>query len=304
MRAVLIVIALCSTLFASSPVEACDPASPFALFDRADRVIVGTIATPAATRAHEPLAPVLVTVDTVLKGAATSSVTVFPSKGMCAAELDAGARALIFLDARGAVVGELEGYIVLPDPAPVGASKPATDWPALLVRWAKATDDPARLDLLIGLLELPELDGARNQAADFVVNSPRLLTLIDAPRRARIVKSLAGNHWMPNHTIVILARLRAPELAALLDEPGHHWAYEREMRALLAADHFATVTDRTKLAAAMIAKGATPATRAAALDRCERLRGESIEIYLMYLYDAAHYDDAVDWKKLAAACRR
>ena len=107
---------------------------------------------------------------------------------------------------------------------------------------------------------------------------------------------------MPNYTILILARLRAPELLELLD--AGHWGYDKEMRALLAADHFAAVTDRAALAAAMIAKGATPATRAAALDRCERLRGESLERFGMYLYDAAHDDDAVDWKKLAAACKR
>src|SRR4051812_33365870 len=79
-RSVLVVIFVCARLLASSAAEACEPATPFELFDRADRVVVGTITTPAAKRAHEPLAPVVVTVETVLKGAANATVMVVPEQ--------------------------------------------------------------------------------------------------------------------------------------------------------------------------------------------------------------------------------
>ncbi len=306
MRIVLVALTVGVGLFGSARVEAggCEPATPFELYDRADRVIVGTVTSSAAQRAHAPDKPVSVAVERTLKGNASGHVSVLPERGMCGAELNAGDHVLMFLDRRGAVVGGIEGYIAVPDPAPTTSGIPVPDWPALVARWAKAADDTARLDILLELIELPEQASGRNQAADFVVNSPRLLGLIDTPRRARIVKSLAGNHWMPNYTILILARLRAPELVGLLDEKGHGWAYEKEIRELLAADHFDAVTDRAALAAAILAKGASQATRVAALDRCERLRHESLERFLMYLYDAAHDPDAIDWTKLAAACKR
>ncbi len=306
MRTVLVALAACAGLFAPALAEAggCDPATPFELYDLADRVIIGKVTSSAEQRAHAPDKPVVVAIERALKGHAVGLATVIPERGMCAAELYAGTRALIFLDRRGAVVGGIEGYLVLPDPAAKVVGQPVADWPALVERWAKAQDDTARLDILLDLIDMPENSSGRNEASDFVVNSPRLLGMIDTPRRARIVKSLAGNRWMPNYTILILARLRAPELLDLLDERGHGWAYEQEMRALLAADRFSAVTDRAALAAAMVAKGASPAPRAAALDRCEMVRGQSLERYLMYLYDAARDADAVDWKKLAAACKR
>ena len=108
----------------------------------------------------------------------------------------------------------------------------------------------------------------------------------------------------PEHVILILFRLRAPELTKMLDAYPTAWSYRDEMRAVLAADGFGAVTDRAALVEAMTAKGASVATRTAALDRCEMLRGERLESFVRYLYDGAHRPDAVDWRQLAAACKR
>jgi len=277
-------IAALGILAAGRPAAACEPASPFELFDRADRVVVGTVTKPMT-----------VAVATTLKGDAHAEVRVQPGRGLCAAELTPGVRALMFLDAKGAVVGEMEGYLPLSD---------AVDWPATIERWAKASDDDARLDVLLDLIALPELDGRRSQAADYLVNTPRLLAKIDAKRRARIVASLADNKWHPNYVILILVRLRAPELAAMLDDRPTRWSYRDEIKAMLAADTFAGVTDRAKLADAIAAPGSSVATRTAALDRCEQLRGDRIERFVMYLYDGVHDPDALDWRHLASLCKR
>lgn len=285
-------VILIAVLAASRPAHACEPASPFELFDRAERVIVGSVTTTDAQRRKAPLAPVTVAVDTTLKGDAHDQVRVRPGRGLCAAELIPGVRAVMFLDAKGAVVGDMEGYLML--------GNGGTDWPAEVERWAKATDDDARLDLLLDLIALPELESRRSQAADYLVNTPRLLAKIDATRRARIVAALADNHRHPNYVILILARLRAPELAAMLDDRPSRWSYRDEIKAMLAADRFAGVTDRAELAAAIAARESSAATRAAALDRCEQVRGERLERYLVYLYKP----DDVDWRHLASLCKR
>ncbi|MFT3696580.1 MAG: hypothetical protein QM831_25800 [Kofleriaceae bacterium] len=283
MRAVLVLFAI---IWASPRADACTSATPFELFDRADRVVTGTVATRDRQGAF-------VDVDRVLKGSASQRVRVKAATGFCDADLIAGSRRLIFLDPKGAVVGELEGDLAIDQD---------DGWLTILDHWAKATDAKTRLEVLLELIEQPEQSRGRDQAGEFLTNTPALLQIIDAKARARIVKALDGNKWHPNHVILILMRLRAPELKGLLDARPTAWSYLDEMRAVLAADTFATVTDRAALAKAILSK--SQATRVAALDRCEMVRGEQLENYVMYLYDAARDPDAVDWKRLAAACRR
>jgi hypothetical protein len=292
-------------LAAPRPAEAgCDAATPFELFDRAERVVIGTIATPLSQRHRHRRGQVVLDVTRSLKGQARGQLVVRASAGLCAPLLDPGARVLLFLDRQGNVVGDLEGELELPadPPDPKDPRADNAAWPARLEAWGQAADDLAHLDLLMPLLEADEHSPGHSAAADYVVNTPRLLPLIDAPRRQRIAAALADDRWHPNYALLILARLRAPELGPLLDAQA--WSYEEEIRAMLAADRFAAVTDRQVLAAAMLARDATPASRAAALDRCEQLRGEAIERYVMYLYDDARWPGSVDWRHAAAACRR
>ncbi len=303
---------------------ACDSASQFELFDRADRVVVGTITTPLAQRNYRRRGRISVAVQTVLKGSAPSTLTVRADVGICAAELSPGATALMFLDHNGAVVGAMEGYVELDQlapttmPAPIvhptrstttaqpaatPAAKPKPpDWPAILTAWGQATDDVTKLDLLIRALAVDETTGLARQASDYLVNQPRLLALIDEVRRKAIVNAVEDDRWMPNYTILILARLRAPELLPLLDT--RYWNYAADIRGLLAADSFATETDRSKLARVIAAKNSSESTRAAALDRCEMLRGESLARYVGYLYRSPYVPNETNWLHLAQACRR
>lgn len=298
---VVTVIGVCLGL--ARPAAACDSASRFELFDRADRVIVGTITTPLAQRNYRRRGRVTVAVQTVIKGSAATTLTVRADIGMCAAELSPGATALMFLDRNGAVVGAMEGYIELDLPTPAPPTAPvATDWPAMLAEWGQAADDTAKLDLLIRAVAVDEHTGLPRQASDYLVNQPRLLALIDDVRRKAIVAALEDDRWMPNYTILVLARLRAPELLPLLDK--RHWNYAADMRGLLAADTFATETDRVVLARAITAKSSSESTRAAALDRCEMLRGESLARYVGYLYRSPYVPIDTDWPRLAKACRR
>ncbi|MBP9085503.1 MAG: hypothetical protein KBG15_05255 [Kofleriaceae bacterium] len=292
------------------PAVACDAASRFDLFDRADRVIVGTITTPLAQRNYRRRGRVTVAVQTVIKGTAPSTLTVRADIGMCAAELSPGATALMFLDSNGVVVGEMEGYVELEaltpapptPPAPPATNPAATDWPAMLAAWGQATDDLAKLDLLIRAVAVDEHTGLARQASDYLVNQPRLLRLIDDVRRKAIVAAVEDDRWMPNYTILILARLRAPELLPLLDK--RYWNYDADMRGLLAADAFTSETDRVVLARAITAKNSSESTRAAALDRCEMLRGESLARYVSYLYRSPYVPITTHWPRLAKACRR
>ena len=99
------------------PVVACEPASRFELFERAERVIVGTITTPLAQRNYHRRGRVTVAVQTVIKGTAPNTLTVRADIGMCATELSPGATALMFLDRNDAVVSAMQGYVELDQPA-------------------------------------------------------------------------------------------------------------------------------------------------------------------------------------------
>lgn len=289
MRIVVFVAALIAWTHGRS--DACDAVTPYELFDRADRVIVGKVTSRDRRGA-------VIDLERALKGSADQTVRVTSPFGMCDADLVKDTRRLVFLDSRGNVVGGLEGDIALPD-TDAGAS-----WLEILARWGSATDDKTRLEVLLKVIDQPESSLGRNPAGEFLANTPRLLALIDPPAIARIAKSLAGNRWHPNYVILILFRLRSPELTKLLDATPTAWSYRDEMRAVLAADRFGAIKDRAVLAAAMTAKGASAATRTAALDRCEMLRAERLESFVRYLYDAARDAGAVDWKRLAAACKR
>lgn len=280
-------------LIAATPVrsDACDAVTPYELFDRADRVIVGKVASRDRRGA-------VIEIERALKGGLDQTIRVTSAFGMCDADLVEDSRRLVFLDARGHVVGGFQGDIALPD-TDAGAS-----WIEILGRWGAATDDKARLEVLLKVIAQPEGSLGRNPAGEFLTNTPRLLALIDPPAIARIAKSLVGNRWHPNYVILILFRLRSAELTKLLDATPTAWSYRDEMRAVLAADRFGSIKDRAVLAAAITARNASVATRTAALDRCEMVRGERLESFVRYLYDAARDADTVDWKRLAAACKR
>lgn len=294
---------------AQSTAAACASASRFELFDRAQYVVVGTITTPLAKRNYRRRGHVTLEVQHVLKGNPQNTLKVRAEVGLCAAELAPGATALLFLTSQGDVVGDMEGYLelALPDGGGSAAAlkhahvrnEGSTEWIALLTRWTNASNDLAKLDLLIEHLA-DETTGLPRQAADYLTNAPRLLKRIDAARRKQIVTAIADDKWMPNYTILVLTRLRAPELGGLLD--SRHWNYASDIRDLLAADVFGLESDRRLLARAMVLPTSSVSTRAAALDRCEMLRGESLYPYVGYLYRSPFVANEVDWEKLAKAC--
>ena len=287
------IVALVAALIAWTPVrgDACESVTPYELFDRADRVVVGTITS------RDPRGAVI-DVEASLKGGVARTVRATAGTRLCDADLTSATRRLVFLDKRGNVLGGLEGDLPLAD------SDVDPSWPGILARWANAGDDKARLEVLLDVIDQPERSLGRDAAGEYLTNTPGLLPAIDAVARLRIARSLAGNKWHPNYVILILFRLRAPELTKLLDATPTAWSYRDEMRAVLAADRFGAVTDRALLAEAMTATVSSVATRTAALDRCEMLRGQRLENFVRYLYDGARDPGAVDWKRLAAACKR
>ena len=278
MRWVLLVLLFTHGVAAACPAQA--PEDPFGLFDAATTVVLARVVTPDPPR--RTAMPIELAVDAVYKGdAKLAKVITFDDGSSCAPEFHQPGQAIYFLDRNRRVIAGFQGYLEVTDDA----------WGKRLVAWRDAATDADRVDALIDGIE-----SVGNPAASALLRRPVLLRAIDATRRARLVEAVADD-WQPAYTILVLARLRAPELlATVLDLKI--WAYEAKVRAFLAIDRFTAETDATKLAAVIAARTSSDAERAAALDRCEQLHGVHFESFLRYLHQPAD----VSWPRLARAC--
>ena len=279
MRYVIVLFAL----VVSAPADACPaqaPHDPFELFDAAVTVVEARVVTPDPPR--RMAMPIALAIDAVYKGdPKLAKLTTHDDGSSCAPEFRQPGKAIYFLDKRNRVLAGFQGYLEVTDGA----------WGKRLVAWRDARTDADRVDVLITAIE-----DIGNPAASRLLALPALLAAIDAPRRARLVKA-AADDWQPAYTILLLARLRAPELlASVLDRKV--WAYEDKVRKFLAIERFVNETDPKQLAAVIAARASSTSERAAALDRCEQLHGKSFESFLRYL----HQPEDVSWKQLAAAC--
>ncbi|HEY5937406.1 MAG TPA: hypothetical protein VIU61_22325 [Kofleriaceae bacterium] len=279
MRSLLIVAALC----APAPADACPaqaPEDPFGLFDAAVTVVLARVVTPDPPR--RMAMPIELAVDAVYKGDPKLAKVITHDDGSsCAPEFRQPGQAIYFLDRHRRVIAGFQGYLEVTDDA----------WGKRLVAWRDATTDAERVGVLIAGIET-----VGNPAASALLRHPGLLRSIDPAGRARLVKAVADD-WQPAYTILVLARLRAPELlATILDQKA--WAYEAKVRAVLAIERFVTETDPAKLAQVIGARTSSDTERAAALDRCEQLHARSFENFLRYV----HQPEDVSWPALAKAC--
>jgi hypothetical protein len=276
----LVVIALLGDAPAASACPGQAPEDPFGLFDAAVTVVEGRVVTPDPPR--RMAMPIELAVDAVYKGDARLAKVITHDDGSsCAPEFRQPGKAIYFLDRHRRVIAGFQGYLEVTDDA----------WGKRLVAWRDATTAPARVDVLIAGIE-----AIGNPAASALLRQPSLFRAIDPARRARLVKAVADD-WQPAYTILVLARLRAPELlATVLDQK--HWAYEDKVRKFLAIDRFTSESDPAKLAAVISARASSDAERAAALDRCEQLHATHLESFLRYL----HQPEDINWRTVAKAC--
>ena len=284
----LALVALLVALLAPEPVDACPaqaPEDPFGLFDAAVTVVLARVVTPDPPR--RMAMPIELAVDAVYKGDPKLAKIITHDDGSsCAPEFRQPGKAIYFLDRNRRVIAGYQGYLEVPV-----SGQPDDAWGKRLVAWRDAATDADRVEVLIAGIET-----IGNSAASALLRHPRLLRSIDPAGRARLVKAVADD-WQPAYTILVLARLRAPELlATVLDQKA--WAYEAKVRAFLAIERFVKETDPAKLAAVIAAKTSSDVERAAALDRCEQLHAASFENFLRYL----HQPEDVSWPVLAKAC--
>ena len=280
MRSLLVLAAL---LAAPRPTEACPgqaPEDPYGLFDAAVTVVEARVVTPDPPR--RMAMPIELAVDVVYKGDPKLAKVITHDDGSsCAPEFRQPGKAIYFLDRNRRVIAGFQGYLEVKDDA----------WGKRLVAWRDARTDADRATVLVAGIE-----SVGNPAASALLRHPALLSAIDATLRARLVKAVADD-WQPAYTILVLARLRAPELlASVLDQKI--WAYEDKVRKFLAIERFASETDAAKLAAVISARNSSDSERAAALDRCEQLHAASFESFHRYL----HQPEDINWRTVARAC--
>lgn len=258
---------------------------PFTLFDRAVTVVEARVATPDPPPGSGRKAmPIELAVDRIYKGdAKLTSIVTRDDGSSCAPEFRANRRAIYFLDDKRDVIGGYQGYLEVDDEA----------WDTALSAWRDATSDDERAEVLVRGTEVAVTASA---AADRLLDEVALYPKLGARRRARLVRAVADDR-QPSLLLLVLARLRVTELPALLDTKA--WAYEDAVRGMLARTAIATVRDRAALAAVVGDRRRPTLDRVAALEACERLRGQRLESFVRYLHP-----DEVDWRTLAAACRR
>jgi hypothetical protein len=276
-RTALLALAVVASVVAAPSIgEACSKRhqSMFELFDRASTVAdVVVRRVPPGGRAGA--GPVALDVRRVLKGARRRTLTTSETNTSCHVGFRPGKQALVFLDARGEIIGHFEGYV-----------EDAKRWRPILDAWSAAGDDAARAALLVDAIAGADREVAFD-AGFYLADRPGLIDRVDAAARARLI---AAAKTAPSHTMLpyVLVRLRAPTRG------------ERHLRELLAVTAFERVTDPDALADAIAgAKGEWDAKAAAALERCERVRGRTLFELTSYIAGVAKQM----WPRLAAACR-
>jgi hypothetical protein len=272
----------------TSPSEACKRRhqTPFELFDAAAHVAIGTIATvpPELPRMKGRPGPgeAKLTVARALRGPRVAELGVRISDTSCGVFLKAGERVLVFTDADGWPAGAHDGVI-----------RDAAKWEKVIDAWAAAGNDAARAAVLVNAIASGD-DALAVEAAAYLVDEPALIAAIDAAGRKRIAAAKVGtNDW--SHGF-ILVRLRDPHAASVVPS----WA--TLAKAIAAVPTFEAEADTGKLADA-IERG-TPASRFAAFDRCERVRGAKLWRFSRYVQDLDTPKGASAWKALAESCRK
>jgi hypothetical protein len=190
--------------------------------------------------------------------------------------------ALVFIAADGHAVGYWSGVIDTVTP----------DLLASMRAYAKATDDAARLEVLVAAMESADLSLAA-EAGYYLADEPALLARLDAAQTDRIAAMLGRDQWGPE---IVLTRLHGAHLAQM----KRAGALPKDLAAIVAFD-FERVTKAEELARIIERdRAARSFKRVAAFERCERVHGRRLERFSIY---NSRYPDRARWRVLARACR-
>jgi hypothetical protein len=248
-----------AAVIAPSRAEACSKMheTPFDLHDRATVVAVVRVASVPAPRGRHKvqIGSVRLAVESMIKGTRATTLSSRVTGSSCDAGFRRGKRALVFLDARGDVVGHYEGVIEI-----------GTDdtWPDILRAWGAAPLPTERGALLAKTILADDRRG--RDAAWTLTSSPDLLTALDAATVSDLVdhtRRVNVDSMLP----VALARLHAVGLTSAMS--GRPFTFSKDARALAKVTRFEGIDDPSLLADELAAAQGIEA--AAAFDRCERI---------------------------------
>jgi hypothetical protein len=190
--------------------------------------------------------------------------------------------ALVFIGADGYAVGYWSGVIDTPTPELLASVR----------AYAKATDDKARLDVLVAAMESTDKNLAA-EAGYYLADEPALIALLDAAQMDRIAATMGGDQWGPE---IVLSRLHGVHLAQL--KKSH--ALPKDLAAIVAFD-FERIASAEELARIIERdRAARSFKRVAAFERCERVHGRRLERFSIY---NSRYPDRARWRALAKSCR-
>lgn len=266
MRPALVALAFAALLLLlPRTADACDKMveTPFDLHDRADTVaVVRVTAVPAPRGRHKvQIGRVTLAVERMIRGGRATRLTSRLTGSTCDAGFTRGQRALVFLDARGDIVGAYDGYIPIRDNV----------WPELLRRWGASSAPADRAALLAEtILE----GGAPARAAAWTLtDSPDLLAALDRTTVASLVDHTRRVH-VDSMLPAALARLHATGLDAAMGRRA--FTFGADARALAKVARFEAIDDPALLADELA--NARGIEAAAAFDRCERLHRKKLAV--------------------------
>ncbi|MCW5802407.1 MAG: hypothetical protein KIT31_08470 [Deltaproteobacteria bacterium] len=279
--------ALFLVVTASRPSEACKTphATPFQMFDEAAHVAIGTVASlpPPRPGGRAGAGDATLAVARTLKGPAGKELTIRISDTSCGVELRPAERLLVFTTADGLPAGAYQGVV-----------RDVGRWEKALASWSAAgTDAAARAAVLVDAIASGD-DKLAVEAAAHLVDEPALIAAIDPAGRKRLGAATVGtSDWSFGW---LLVRLHDPRAARVVPP----WA--GLAKGIAAVTAFEAVSDTAALAGA-IERGPA-ASRFAAFDRCERVRGLRLARFSRYVQDLDTPKTPAAWSVLATACRR
>jgi hypothetical protein len=307
-RLLLSCLAACALIVQAKPARACSKVHQtiFELFEIAETVAVIQVRAAPVRRSS---ASVKLDVTRVIKGKPATRLVVRNTNTSCNIGFRRGARGIVLVTADGWTAGLYEGYI-----------RDVKTWSPIIDRWAAATDDAERAAILVDYITDASVTGPlATDAISYLVDRPGLLAKVDQKLRERLVATTWSriSRQITDQQVwllpLLLTRLRVPEAADHVraykasHQNGWNQRDAASAEALLARTSFENETDPKKLAD-VIETATDPTTRAAALDRCERVRATKLVTTRSFedYFDGIHrgqppYDRELN--DIAEACR-
>lgn len=298
----LALVALAAATLHAAPAHACDPTeflTPIDLVDRA--AVVAVIEVTAITRATSAAPQIAATVVEPLKGGPGATLALTAPGGTCEPGFAVGRRGLVYVDAAGHTLGLYTGFLTAALPAWTVAVRAYLGGATAGERGAGLVDLAVGRDWTASLM-----------AALALIDRVDLLVAIEPAARARVA-ARAARLRKTDHPIHLLAtRLQlTPPTSRARRRPGAALAavalgaFEGEAdpaalaRAILAPPVLRGLRRRCDLGTGVCFPAAAQ-VRIAALERCERVHGRTLDHLGAYAGDP---DDVDAWRARAEACR-